>query len=1001
MIKPKIFTFLILILIATQARSQDFLGINTGNFAGVTGLSLQPASIVDSRYKFDINLFSTGINYSNNYLLVNREAILKFNKNNYENYNSFKQRYLTESNLAPGEKVFFNLGNRVQLPLSFMATTGKKSAIAFNMQFRSVIQGRGISTDLAKLAYNDFYFPPLNNSSIDASGTAVNALNWASAGLTYGRVLYSSDNHFLKAAFTAKYLAGVASVNFSSANLNLQVNTDSTFNFTTSSFNYNHNKNADYDIAFDKKYRPDAEAFGFDAGLVYEYRGNLKNFRYIRNDDERSYTEDRRDLNKYIFKLGVSILDAGRFTFNKPANVNSFSANINNWDLKNANYGSLDEFDTALASRVTANANDPRKYSVYLPTALSVQADIRFVKGLFLNMMSYQPLKLGNSDGIRFNNYGYYAITPRYERRHFGIYVPYSIAKRNEFSGDKDNALGITLRAGPFFIGSSNLGTMAFKKQLRSADVHLGLKVGITYGKPNKANRLLEKTFSKKESDAAPVPEEMVKAPDKKTTETGRLLMNYKDGNIYENTKPSGNIIIINNYYYGLEKGKADTIRLNNEVSRALRDNKVLVSRLSDSISRKVLDSISINTADSLQQKRKKMDSLIRSLQQLQHKMDSNMNTAAAKDNSSKARIKQLAIEDYNKSNNRDTVFLRANKSQQQLSSSDSVMATGRQVKATDTVYVNKKRPASGDTKKTTDRRPVSSDTLITKERRAAVNDTVKLFNQRPVPQDTVKVGSKRPQQQANNRVNYSRDSYDPADSRLQAEETKRRQNYEALQQDMNRQYEQYASQADALSKDIERLNERLADSRRYKQSSTNYVPVNTNREPYVVKAPANISVEKTRDTIYIKDTVYVTKTTLASVDKEVKKKEPIVVTLKPGFDYTSLPAEIVLFATSSATLQPIYHDRLAYVAKILVADSTLAVAVTGHTDSSGSRQINEKLSRLRAETVAAYLKVNGVMPAQVRLQAFASTEPAVPGTNSAADRQNRRVEVKLLKASK
>lgn len=965
MIKHKISTLLILIIIAGQAHSQDFLGISTGNYAGVTGLSLQPASIVDSRHKFDINIFSTGINYSNNYLLVDREAILKFNKNNYENYNSFKQRYLSESNLAPGEKVFFNIGNRIQLPLSFMATTGKKSAIAINMQLRSVIQGRGISTDFAKMAYNDFYFPPLNNTSIDASGISVNALNWASAGLTYGRVLYNSDKHFVKAAFTAKYLAGVASVNFSSPDLRLQVNTDSTFNFNTSSFNYNHNKNADYDIILDKKFKPDAEAFGFDAGLVYEYRGNLDNFKYIRNDDERSYTADRRDVNKYIFKLGVSILDAGRFTFNKPANVNSFSANINNWDLKNSNYGSLSEFDTALANRVTANANDPRNYTVYLPTALSVQADIRFVKGLFLNIMSYQPLKLGNTTGTRFNNYGYFAITPRYERRHFGIYVPYSIAKRNEFSGNKDHALGLTLRAGPFFIGSSNLGTMAFRKQLRSADVHLGLKVGITYGKPNKANRLLEKTFAKKEIVATPTltptPEREVKAPAKKIRDTGRLLMNYKDGNIYETNEQRGNIIIINNYNYGNEKGKADTVIFKNEVSKTMPENKESVSRLSDSISRKVLDSISTNTADSLQQKRKKMDSLIRSLQQLQLKMDSNMNAAAARDTALKARIQQLATKDSARSAKRDTVFMPANKSKQ---------------------------------------RPALSDTGIATNRRVSVTDTANVLNQRPATRDTVIVVDQRAQQQANNGLNNARNANDAADARLQAEERKRRQQYDAQQQDMNRQYEQYASQADALSKDIERLNNRLADPRRYYQSNTSYVPVYDNREPSVVRVPAYIPVENKRDTTYIRDTLWISDTSLARVDTIVKKKEPVVLTVQPKFDYTSLPAEIVLFGLGTATLQPIYHDRLLYIAKILSADSKLAVAVTGHTDPSGSRQINEKLSRLRAETVAAYLKVNGVLPAQVQLQAFASTDPAVPGANSAADRQNRRVEVKLIKAA-
>ena len=189
----KIYIITVLSFLFFKSQSQDFLGISTGNFSGVTGVMLQPASIVDSRHKFDINLYSTSVNYSNNYFLVNRDALLKFNKNNFSDYPTFKDRYLSEANLKTGERVFLNIGNRSQMPLSFMVTTGKKSAIAFNIQSRSMIQGRGITQDLAKMAYNGFYSPALNNNVIDASGFNLKALNWAEVGFTYGRVLYSSN----------------------------------------------------------------------------------------------------------------------------------------------------------------------------------------------------------------------------------------------------------------------------------------------------------------------------------------------------------------------------------------------------------------------------------------------------------------------------------------------------------------------------------------------------------------------------------------------------------------------------------------------------------------------------------------------------------------------------------------------------------------------------------------------------------------------------------------
>ena len=616
MTKKLHFLSFICFLFCVQLQAQNFLGLNTGNYAGVTGVMLQPASIVDSRYKFDINLISSGINYSNNYFLVNRDAILKFNKNNFSGYQSFKSQYLSVRELSAGEKVYFNINNRTQVPLSFMATTGKKSAIALNIQSRSRIQGRGISADLASMAYNGFYYTPLNNSNIDAAGFSLNSLNWVEIGLTYGRVLYSSDKHFIKAAFTGKYLAGIASLNMSSDDLSLSINNDSSINFNTSNFNYNHNKNADFDMVFDKSFRPDARSFGFDAGLVYEYRGNLNKFKYIRNDDEKSYEADRRDVSKYIFRLGVSLLDAGMFRFEKPDNVNSFSANITNWNLARANYKTIADFDTALASRVIANANDPRNYNVYLPAALSVQFDLKFVKGFYLNAMLYKPVTMGSAAGQRFDNYGFYTITPRWESRYIGVYLPYTITEKNPTSNFRQNMLGATLRLGPLFVGSSNLGTMAFNKNLSAADVHIGLKVGITYGKPNKSTAYFQKIFLRKQqADSVARTPWVYQTKDTvfiQKNDSSRLLIDYTKGKIYDIPNTKGNILIVNNTYYynNIPAAAATPVTVTSKVDTVFTNNRAP-------------DSIKQVTNDSLKIKKHQLDSLIKDMQQLQIEMDS------------------------------------------------------------------------------------------------------------------------------------------------------------------------------------------------------------------------------------------------------------------------------------------------------------------------------------------------------------------------------------------
>jgi hypothetical protein len=56
------------------AQSQDFAGFNQSNYAGVTGVYQQPASIVDGRMKFDMNLVGINVAAYNNYIGIDRSA---------------------------------------------------------------------------------------------------------------------------------------------------------------------------------------------------------------------------------------------------------------------------------------------------------------------------------------------------------------------------------------------------------------------------------------------------------------------------------------------------------------------------------------------------------------------------------------------------------------------------------------------------------------------------------------------------------------------------------------------------------------------------------------------------------------------------------------------------------------------------------------------------------------------------------------------------------------
>lgn len=938
--KKSILLFLSVFLLFTQLFSQGFAGINAGNYAGVTGVMLQPASIVDSRFKFDFNLFSTDARYSNNYFLLDRNVILKFNKNNFENYPTFRSKYLSEAVLPKGEKAFFNISNRTQLPLSFMLTLNEKSAVALNLQSRSMLQGRNITQELAKLAFNSFYHQPFNNQTLDASGLTLRSLSWVEAGLTYGRVLLSSGNHFLKGAVTTKYLGGVSSLNLSSNSLTLQVNNDSTFNFNADRVNYDHNKNVDFNRVIDSRFRPEANAIGFDAGLVYEFRGHLNNIKYIRNDDEKSYEVKRRDLNKYIFKLGVSVLDAGMFRFTKANNVNSFAANITNWDIRNSNYSSISEFDTALANRVTPLPNDPREYNMYLPGALSVQLDIRFVKGLYLNAMAYRPLKMGGQAGTRFNNYGYYTITPRYERRHFGIYIPYTFSDREDITRYRDNWLGLTLRLGPVFLGSSNLGSIAFNKKLKAADFFVGMKIGFTYGKPSKITQLFanqnetdyETLLSEKENkEREEIAKRKYQNPDFNKTPANadsiaanRIVVDYTKGQIYSDGK-TGQIIIVNNHNYFGNVPANDRNSFNGDLSLpsvlTWRDAYRVDSVVSFNLAQKSwADSLNKVLKDSLMQKRVQLDSLINRLYNLRQRLDS----TNREDNSS----------GYNYQRNNNTGNL------------------------TDTSQTIKKETA--------------------KKKMTAVTNQPKTANYDPS-------------------LPSNRESVTPAYTNA----AMGRQQHTIHGDD----YVYYLQLSERLQAEIERLERQIVYNRTVANNlalQPNYVTPFYNNVPPPPSASELDSRQTGKDTIVIRDAVFVTKTD--TITKIIRSTPTTIIvpvtkekTVEEKFDYKKLPPENILFATGRAIIRQVYVEKLAYLANILHQNPELTINITGHTDKTGSRAINELLSLNRAKAVQSFFVQKGISENRIQVIAVAAEDPLVAGDTNNAKMQNRRVEIKML----
>jgi outer membrane protein OmpA-like peptidoglycan-associated protein len=101
-----------------------------------------------------------------------------------------------------------------------------------------------------------------------------------------------------------------------------------------------------------------------------------------------------------------------------------------------------------------------------------------------------------------------------------------------------------------------------------------------------------------------------------------------------------------------------------------------------------------------------------------------------------------------------------------------------------------------------------------------------------------------------------------------------------------------------------------------------------------------------------------------------------------------------ILFATNKATLSAESQKELKEFAAKMADMPDTDVTVYGHTDNTGSAEVNEKLSTQRANAVAGYLQSCGIASSRIKAEGKSYTMPVADNSTKEGRAQNRRVEV-------
>ncbi|MBX3605179.1 MAG: OmpA family protein [Piscinibacter sp.] len=101
-----------------------------------------------------------------------------------------------------------------------------------------------------------------------------------------------------------------------------------------------------------------------------------------------------------------------------------------------------------------------------------------------------------------------------------------------------------------------------------------------------------------------------------------------------------------------------------------------------------------------------------------------------------------------------------------------------------------------------------------------------------------------------------------------------------------------------------------------------------------------------------------------------------------------------VMFKTGSAEISPEFASTLDSVGGTIKEYCGVTGTIIGHTDSTGSAALNQRLSQDRARSVANYLASKGIDPSRLSQDGRGPNEPIADNSTESGRAQNRRVEI-------
>ena len=105
---------------------------------------------------------------------------------------------------------------------------------------------------------------------------------------------------------------------------------------------------------------------------------------------------------------------------------------------------------------------------------------------------------------------------------------------------------------------------------------------------------------------------------------------------------------------------------------------------------------------------------------------------------------------------------------------------------------------------------------------------------------------------------------------------------------------------------------------------------------------------------------------------------------------------ENMLYKTGSSNL-PDSVPELEVLSEFMTNRKNVVIMIEGHTDAIGSEEVNNRLSKSRAESVKAYLINKGISAKRIKTEGYGESRPIASNNTEFGRKLNRRTEIIII----